>query len=76
MKVARTSPVWWIAGAVSALAALGCWLGYEAVGPTLGARGLVDEAFSLVPLGYFFALCAVVSFAVGLAGTMARRKLK
>ena len=74
MKGKKPSPVWWIAGGGFAVASLACWIGFQSMGTMVDTEGMVREPFALLPLGYFFAMCAVASLAVGVAGTLAAKR--
>jgi len=52
------------AAVVCALLSALCFLVFNATPATLDAQGVLHEPFGLVPLGYLFALLAVVSFGV------------
>ncbi len=53
-----------VGGLLAGLASAACFLVFNATTATLDAQGVLHEPFGLVPLGYLFALLAVVSFGV------------
>ena len=53
-----------VGGLLAGLASAACFLGFNANPATLDAQGVLHEPFGLVPLGYLFALLAVLSFGV------------
>ncbi len=53
-----------VGGLLAGLASAACFLVFNATPATLDAQGVLHEPFGLVPLGYLFALLAVVSFGV------------
>jgi hypothetical protein len=57
--------IWSIVAACCGLVSLLCFAVFKATPATIDANGFLHEPFGLVPLGYLFALLAVV--ALGLA---------
>jgi cell division protein FtsX len=53
-----------VGGLLAGLASAACFLVFNATPATVDAQGVLHEPFGLVPLGYLFALLAVLSFGV------------
>jgi hypothetical protein len=53
-----------VGGLLAGLASAACFLGFRATPATVDANGVLHEPFGLIPLGYLFALLAVVSLGV------------
>lgn len=59
---------------VSILACVSCFAAFSMIGSTVDANGILHEPFGLIPIGYLFALLAVIFGVCLLVGAVKKKK--